>query len=248
MKLFIGVVFLTIFFGVAGYSKAPIRVMIDPGHGGEDHGAQFQGIQEKNIALAVAKDLFSYLEKDRRFVPLLTREKDDFVPLVNRPEKAVNAKADIFISIHANSSPIIEAKGTEFYFENQVASNDESELLANRENNSKLKNSLESDPKSDIENIISDLHHHEHMMMSEELCQALLDTFRKHIKIKTRSIRQAPFHVLSAPMPSTLIELGFISNPDEARWLSDGQVQKKLAFAIYLGLKRFKEKLDKIHK
>jgi len=248
MKIKFLFVFALAFLSFRAFGRQPIRVMIDPGHGGEDHGAQYQGIEEKDVALAVSQELFKLLGADKNFVPLLTRNKDEFIPLTARPEKAISAKADIFVSIHANSSPAMEARGTEFYFENQVASNEESELLANRENSSKIKSPTGPDENSDLENIISDLHHHEHMVMSEKLCQVLLETFRKEIKIKTRAIRQAPFHVLSAPMPSTLIELGFISNPNEAHWLAQSDVQHKLALAIYSGLRRFKEKLDKIHK
>jgi len=223
--------------------------MIDPGHGGDDHGAQLDTIQEKNIALSVGLELYQLLLKDKRFVPLLTRDKDEFIVLANRPEKAIKEKADVFVSIHANSSPISTARGTEFYFENQVATDEETQLLANRENNVKaLKGTLTPDQKTDLENIMTDLNHHEHMIMSQQLSQLLLESFQGHLKIKTRAIRQAPFHVLSVPMPSTLIELGFVSNPEEARWLATSEIQKKMARAIYAGLKRFKEKLDKVHK
>jgi len=240
---------LIVFFQFSFALATPVRVMIDPGHGGEDHGAQYQEIKEKTVALGVALELKKLLSADKNFVPLMTREGDDFVSLSARPEKAINSKADLFVSIHANSSPALEAKGTEFYFENQVASNEETELLANRENNSKnVKGNSVPDQNTDLENIMTDLNHHEHMILSQQLCQLLLEAFQQQIKIKTRSIRQAPFHVLLAPMPSALIELGFISNPGEARWLNESVTQYKMAKAIYSGLRRFKEKLDKTHK
>jgi N-acetylmuramoyl-L-alanine amidase len=231
------------------FGSQPIRVMIDPGHGGDDHGAQLEGIQEKNIALNVGLELNRLLSKDKGFTPLLTRDKDEFVVLANRPEQAIREKADVFVSIHANSSPISKARGTEFYFENQVATDEETQLLANRENNVKaLKGTDTPDQKTDLENIMTDLNHNEHMMMSQQLSQLLLESFQGRLNIKTRAIRQAPFHVLSVPMPSTLIELGFVSNPEEAKWLAKPDTQKKMAKAIYSGLKRFKEKLDKVHK
>jgi N-acetylmuramoyl-L-alanine amidase len=231
------------------WASAPTRVMIDPGHGGDDHGAQLENIQEKTIALNVGLELNKLLLKDKRFVPLLTRDKDEYILLAARPDKAVKEKADVFVSIHANSSPISKARGTEFYFENQVATDEETQLLANRENNVKaLKGSGDPDEKTDLENIMTDLGHNEHMMMSQQLSQILLESFQGRLNIKTRAIRQAPFHVLSVPMPSTLIELGFVSNPEEAHWLAKPEVQKKMARAIYAGLKRFKEKLDKVHK
>jgi N-acetylmuramoyl-L-alanine amidase len=223
--------------------------MIDPGHGGDDHGAEFNEIEEKNIALNVGLALQKLLKKDSKFVPLMTRDQDTFVALADRPEKAIQEKADIFISIHANSSPIAKAKGTEFYFENQVASDEDTQLLANRENTIVIqKGATAPDSKTDLENIMTDLGHNEHMVLSQELCRILLESFQSQLAVKTRAIRQAPFHVLSVSMPSTLIELGFVSNPEEAHWLAKKDVQKKMAVAIYTGLKRFKEKLDKVHK
>jgi N-acetylmuramoyl-L-alanine amidase len=226
---------------------APVRVMIDPGHGGDDEGAAFGDVKEKEITLNVAKKLLHILSRDRNFVPYITRTNDEFIPLSVRNAKAESAHAEVFISIHANSSPVASARGTEFYFENQVATDEETQLLANRENTVKnQKGQALPDEKTDVESILTDLNHNEHMMMSQHLSQNLLESFQKNMKIKTRAIRQAPFRVLSVTMPATLIELGFISNEKEAHWLAEDSNQEKMAHTIYKGLKTFKEKLDKV--
>lgn len=224
-----------------------LKVVIDPGHGGEDEGACQNQIQEKKVALNVGLELSRLLDADPAFKPLLTRRKDEFVPLDVRSQVAENEKADIFISIHANSSLVKQARGTEFYFENQNATDEESLFLANRENNIKSPKNKEGSDANDLKNILSDLAHSNHMVLSSQLSQQLLESFQKDLNIKTRAIRQAPFHVLSVTMPATLIELGFISNPTEAHWLSQSKTQRAMARAIYNGLKTFKEKLDKIH-
>src|SRR3984957_14115490 len=93
------------------HASQPIRVMIDPGHGGDDHGAQLEDIKEKNIALSVGLELNRLLQKNKGFIPLLTRDQDKFVVLADRPEMAIKEKADVFVSIHANSSPVASARG-----------------------------------------------------------------------------------------------------------------------------------------
>jgi N-acetylmuramoyl-L-alanine amidase len=242
------ILLLVLFFTTPFALASPVRVMIDPGHGGDDDGAAYGSIKEKIITLSVGKKLLRILNHDRNFIPFITRTNDEFIPLPARNTKAENVHADVFVSIHANSSPIQSAKGTEFYFENQVATDEETELLANRENTVKNQKGQDStDQKTDLQNILTDLNHTEHMMMSQQLSQNLLEAFQKNLQIKTRAIRQAPFHVLSVTMPATLIELGFISNEKEANWLAEDATQEKMAHAIYRGLKTFKEKLDKVH-
>lgn len=225
----------------------PVRVMIDAGHGGEDEGASQNGVKEKDVTLKVALELNRLLKKDARFEPSLTRDRDETLSLGDRTDKAVRMKADVFVSIHANSSPVASAKGTEIYFENQIPTDEESQLLANRENNLAASPKDTKEKNSDLANILTDLAHNEHMVLSEQLSQELLTSFQREFNIKTRAIRQAPFRVLAPNIPATLIELGFISNTAEAKWLAQPDQQKKMAKAIYKGLKAFKEKLDKVH-
>jgi N-acetylmuramoyl-L-alanine amidase len=225
-----------------------VTVMIDPGHGGEDDGAFHFDVKEKNVALKVALELKQLLLKDGRFVPTLTRETDVFVPLDDRSRLAEEQKADVFISIHANSNNSKRVRGTEFYFENQIATDEESLFLANRENSSRQDPSSTPGPTGhnpDLANILSDLARTDHLVMSQQLSQHLLESFQKTLNVKTRALRQAPFRVLSVTMPATLIELGFLSNETEAKWLNDATTQQMLARSIYDGIRAFKEKLDK---
>src|ERR1035437_6359211 len=111
-----------------------LNVMIDPGHGGRDHGAVKNGILEANITLKVGLKLFDLLKKDRRFHVQLTRSNDDSISLYRRAQMAKSKKADVFLSVHVNSSPDLHAKGAEFYFQNQLPPDQESMFLAHREN------------------------------------------------------------------------------------------------------------------
>src|ERR1035437_6847281 len=113
---------------------ASLTVMIDPGHGGRDHGAVKNGVFESNITLNVSRQLRDLLKKDRRFQVLLSRDEDTSVSLYRRAVLAKTKKADIFLSIHVNSSPDLRAKGVEFYFQNQLAPDQESMFLAHQEN------------------------------------------------------------------------------------------------------------------
>lgn len=226
--------------------------MIDPGHGGEDFGAQVGSISEKSITLEVGLKLKKLLIEDPRFVTVLTRERDVYVHLDDRKARAKKEAVDIFISIHVNSSPMKKARGVEFYFENQVASDEESMLLANRENT--IKEAAKDKPaKADggdpvLETILTDLAHNKHLVMSEQLSELLLKSFGREFVSKPRGLRQAPFRVLSVDAPASLIELGFITNPFEAKWLNDPVNQTRMAKAIYNAVVSFKEQLDKVRK
>jgi len=238
------------------HAAAPLRVIVDPGHGGEDMGANRGKYREKDISLSVATELARLLNDDKRFSAFMTRRRDEAVALAERSQLAVDHKGDIFVSIHCNSSPAsLTVRGAEFYFENQNPTDEESLFLASRENEALEKHS-ENDvgkaekagpgEKEDLGNILKDLAHNNHIQMSSELAKEMLQAFNREHKLKTRTIRQAPFHVLSAvDMPSTLVELGFISTPEEAEWLARPETQKRMARALYEGLVKFKEKLDK---
>jgi N-acetylmuramoyl-L-alanine amidase len=232
--------------GSSAVNSPPVRVMIDPGHGGEDDGAVVKGVREKDVTLKVGLELKKLLSRDSKFHAMITRDHDRYVPLNERSQMAVDDKADVFVSIHCNSSTEPKAHGTEFYFENQVPTDEESMQLAAKENNVKPENSGGATAsESDVNNILSDLVHNEHLFMSQQLAQNLLESFQKEFNVRTRAIRQAPFRVLLVTMPATLVELGFITNPAEEKWLTDPDVQKQMARSLYQGLKHFKEKLDK---
>ena len=256
--------FATTFSTDIAWGRAPIRVTIDPGHGGDDDGTVRKApkgvIKEKEITLKIAQELERILEKDRNFKPFMTRTSDVFVSLEGRSQKALENKADVFVSIHVNSSPAEKARGAEFYFQNQVPTDEESLLVANRENaarSTKAQSRPQGQPSAtpaqvgdsslDVAMIVGDLAHSDHMVLSEQLSTVMLEAFQAEQKVKTRVIRQAPFHVLAVNAPSTLIEVGFLTNDKDFSWLTQADTPKSMAKTIYKGLKKFKEKLDKAH-
>lgn len=234
-------------------SAAPMTVILDPGHGGVDHGAVRSEQRESDITLAVAKKVFVLLKKDKRLVPVLTREGNQFVSLNERAKIAKAKKADLFLSIHVNSSPDAKARGAEFYFQNQLPPDEESMLLAHRENSEDgvgapipydflEKNSY----PADVSSIVGDLLDSDRVMRSSQLSKALKLQWRGSKKSKNNSVRQAPFFVLSRmTTPSSLLELGFITNAGDLAELTNSQAQNRMAEDIVRGLYAYKESMDK---
>lgn len=230
-----------------------MTVIIDPGHGGIDDGAVRSKHKEADITLEVSRRLNTLLNKDRSFKTLMTRESDKSVSLNERAQLARAKKADIFISIHVNSSPDAKAHGAEFYFQNQLPPDEESMLLAHRENSaddaSGLKGYAYLEKNSfpaDVNAIVGDLLDGDRVLRSSQLSKALKISWRGSKKSKTNSIRQAPFYVLSQmTVPSSLVELGFITNGDDLAELTSEESQQRMAEDIYRGLKSYKNSVDK---
>lgn len=238
---------------VAQAWAAPMTVIVDPGHGGIDDGAVRQNTKEADITLNVGRKLFDLLKKDKAFKPVLTREGDRSISLNERAQVARQRKADVFLSIHVNSSPDNKAHGAEFYFQNQLPPDEESMLLAHRENSEDgggaripysylEKNSL----PNDVSTIVGDLLDGDRVLRSSMLSKSLKLSWRGSKKSKTNSIRQAPFYVLSQmTVPSSLVELGFITNAADLQELTSEASQKRMAEDIYRGLKSYKDAVDK---
>ncbi len=230
-----------------------MTVMVDPGHGGVDDGAVRQGRKESEITLNVAKKLHSLLAKDRAFKPLLTRDSDRSVSLSERARLAHERKADVFVSIHVNSNPDAKAHGAEFYFQNQLPPDEESMMLAHRENSEDESDKRAPYPyleknsyPSDVASIVGDLLDGDRVLRSSQLSKSLKMNWRGSKKSKTNSIRQAPFYVLSQmTVPSSLVELGFITNANDLADLTSEASQQRMAEDIYRGLKSYKESMDK---
>lgn len=231
--------------------KKGIVVVIDPGHGGRDPGAiGHNGIKEKDIVFAISLQVRDMLKSKPGITPILTREKDIFIPLSERTEFANKQKADLFVSIHADAVPgdskrKNSTKGYKIYFLSQ-AKNDEDKLVAMREN---AVIELEEKPQnySNLQNVLIDLAGNEFLRESQDLC-ILLDlkfdsTLKKRISKLHLGVGQANFWVLNgAYMPSVLIETGFLSNPQEAKLLADKEFQKTVASAISEAVVHFTKK------
>lgn len=241
-------------------AAAPLHILIDPGHGGKDKGAVKGHWHESEIALKVAKNLAALLKQDPRFKVSMTRTGDNTLSLEKRTEIANETKADLFLSIHLNSSKDPRAHGKEFYFQNQLPVDEEAMFIANRENMEEEGASINGSmvdaatrqnerlsPQTDLRRILEDLHRNERIFLSNELSKVLYETWSSTgRKSGSRAIRQAPFFVVSnVKIPSVLIELGFLSHPTEGPQLAQESYQSELAKSLYTGLTKFKETMDK---
>lgn len=231
---------------------APLHVIIDPGHGGTDSGAVYGKAREADIALSVGKELKRLLEADPHFQVSITRENDHMLSLQERVQMAEKNKADLFLSIHANSSPDKRARGVELYFQNHLPADEETLFLAANENQMlktvEATSDASSDPtkKNDVLSIIEDLKRQDRMSSSLKLSLSLLQSFSRPLKPDQKTeanvIRQAPFYVVSRThIPSVLVELGFITNPKEAEKLVQASYQQEIAQKIYSGLRQYKK-------
>lgn len=210
-------------------------IVIDPGHGGVDPGAiGVSGIYEKHITLAAARDLKEYLEKTGRFTVHLTRDRDVFIRLRSRIEIAREKKADLFLSIHADTIRNTKVRGLSVYTLSEKASDKEAAELAERENKSDLIAGIDlSHESAEVTNILIDLAQRETMNQSARLASLLVGELKTRVKVLRNPHRFAGFAVLKAPdVPSVLIELGFLSNRDDERALRSRAHRRKVAQSI----------------
>jgi len=217
-------------------------IVIDPGHGGLEYGAKGKfGTLEKDITLAIGLRLKALIEKNLAFHVELTRDRDMDVSLENRAAMANNHRAELFISIHANSSYRSHANGSETFFLSLNASDEEARRLAYLENNSAdLDKPLASENQDDIRMILWDMAQSAYLKQSQRLAEIIQDELNSLLGTKDRGIKQAPFKVLTGvACPAVLVESAFISNPQEERDLARGAFQENVAQAIYRGLVRY---------
>jgi N-acetylmuramoyl-L-alanine amidase len=219
-------------YGTAG---KPL-VVIDAGHGGHDPGAisPVSGKQEKAITLAVAKAIRDELIASGRVRVALTREDDRFLVLRERSAIARNIKADLFISIHADSAPAGEASGATVYTLSEVASDHEAQLLAARENKADVINGINLGGENrEIASILVDLAQRETMNMSANFATLLKRESTGLIPFRSDYHRMAGFAVLKAPdTPSILLEVGYVTNGNDVSRLSSTDGQARIASGI----------------
>jgi N-acetylmuramoyl-L-alanine amidase len=220
------------------------RVVIDPGHGGHDQGAVGpKGYTEKELVLDVAQRLGKLIEENMGSEVIYTRSDDTFIPLQGRTALANERKADLFISVHANSSPVAAIRGVETYYLNVTTAKDALDT-ASRENASSEKSVFE------LREIIQQITLHEKVDESKEFAnrvQASMQSFEHTYSpaSKNRGIKKAPFVVLiGANMPSILTEIGFLSNAREEALLRKAEHRQKLAEALYRGVSKYAQSLS----
>ena len=234
------IIFIAALVFVCAAQGRPLKVLVDPGHGGVDKGATRGNLKEKEIVLRIANYLIEMLTSDKNFSVHTTRDSDKFVTLEERTQLADLKKADVFVSIHVNSSPASYYKGTEIYIQNQMPANEEMQFLANRENAGAQ--SALSKPKRDIDAILYDLHHQNQIYLSSLFAKDIYKAGSKRRKSYLQ-IRQAPFYVLSEiKIPSVLVETGFVTNPQDSVRLAEPDIQKNIAEILYEGLQSYRQK------
>jgi N-acetylmuramoyl-L-alanine amidase len=217
--------------------SSTVRIFLDPGHGGKDSGAQgYFAISESKLAMRLAKRVqFELLRSSKyRGLPMeimMSRQGDEFLPLKERYLAANAWDADVFVSIHGNSSPSPKAKGFEVYFLSNEASDERTKQVVKNENDSDTKK------ESLVTNILADTKTAFHIRESSAFAESVFNAMSRIIRPNVRAVRQGPFTVLAGTdMPAVLVEVGYVSHPDEARLLGKEAYLNRVASAISSGV------------
>ena len=221
------------------------RIVVDPGHGGHDTGTIGPtGLMEKDLCLDVALRLGKIIAQRLPGADIVyTRSDDTFIPLEERTNIANEAKADLFISVHANSSHDHAARGIETYYLNLKGSPEAMEVAA-RENASS------QEGVHDLEDLVKKIARNEKIDESREFAEDIQDSLSKRIQksastVRNRGVRKAPFVVLiGADMPSILTEISFLSNPSDEKLLKKPEYRQRVAEGLYQGIASYLQSLN----
>jgi len=218
------------------------RIVIDAGHGGHDPGAQVKGLNESELTLDIALRLEELLKKEPGIEVILTRRTDDYVPLEERTAIANRENADLFLSIHANASRSVMARGVETYFLS-FAATAEAEAVAAREN------SANAGDMHKLPDIIKAIALNDKVGESRDLAgmvqEAMVSRLRRSNKdLRNLGVKKAPFVVLiGAGMPSVLAEVSFITNKQEQQLLKTNAYKDRIAEALHAAVMRYRRSL-----
>ncbi|MCF7530326.1 N-acetylmuramoyl-L-alanine amidase [Neisseria lisongii] len=221
-------------------NRRPI-IMLDPGHGGEDPGAISQnGIREKDIVLSIAREAKKRLEA-MGYAVYMTRNEDIFIPLGVRVAKARSRRADVFVSIHADSFTSPTARGTGVYILNpNGASSAAAKFLAQTQNNADAIGGVRTSGNPNVDNVILDMTQTATMRDSRKLGQYVLTELGKLNQLHKGRVDEANFAVLRAPdIPSILVETAFLSNPVEESLLASAAFRQQCAQSISQGIQKY---------
>ncbi len=220
-----------------------VTIAIDAGHGGEDPGAKGQmGTFEKNITLAIARDLKAQIDEQPSMRAVLIRDADYFIALGERVNRARRLRADLFVSIHADAFVKPDARGSSvFTLSEKGATSTAARWLAKRENAADLIGGIDlSVADSRVKQVLFDLSQTATLNDSLKLARAVLREIKGVNALHKRQVEQAGFAVLKAPdIPSILVETAFITNPQEEQRLRSDSYRAEMAGAILAGIKRF---------
>jgi len=221
----------------------PLVVAIDAGHGGQDPGAIGPtGKREKDVTLAMARELARQINATPGLKAFLVRDSDVFIPLPMRAQRARAAKADIFVSIHADAAENRNARGSSVYvLSTKGASSQRARWLADKENAADLVGGVRlQQTETVLANVLLDLAQSGHMRASEDAAHHVLGGLKRVGNNHKPNIERANFAVLrTADMPAMLVETAFISNPEEERRLTDPAFQRKVAGAVLDGINTY---------
>ena len=215
------------------------RIVIDPGHGGHDSGTTGPGgIEEKQVVLDVALRLGKLLKQRLGADVIFTRDNDTFIPLETRTAIANKAQADLFLSIHANSSPDSSARGVETYYLNFTTSPDALEVAARE-------NAVSNESIHELSDLVKKITLKDKIDESREFAADVQKSLYDNLEegnpgLRDRGIKKAPFVVLiGANMPSILAEISFLTNSDDARELQQPAYRQRIAESLYRGVSRY---------
>lgn len=236
-------VFPLLFLSLSASAAGPL-VVLDPGHGGNQEGAaSVSGWKEKTLALELAMRVKDALEKTVKAKVRLTREKDTLLGLNERVKWANDQKPDLFLSIHANSMPTralrLKTSGIETYFLSAAGSSEQAKKVAAREN-AEIPGATKGPGGDTLAFILADLQRAETHQDSSRLAYLVHEKLIGATGAPDRGVQQAPFYVLMGlQAPAVLVEVGFISHPEEGVRLAEAEYQAKLAQAIADGVQVF---------
>lgn len=233
--------------GVSPPEPTVNTIVIDPGHGGRDSGAIGQsGAKEKDIVLDIGLRLQRLIEETLGMKVVMTRTEDVFVPLESRTMIANRHRADFFISLHVNAAPRSRAVGFETYFLSREPSDLNAKASAVRENTALNLEGVGQEAQRGLRSVLWDLTQTLYIKESSELAELLLNELGRSLQVDNRGVKSAPFFVLiGAAMPSVLVEVAFITNPDEEHKLEQDTYRQQVAQALLAGIAKFKARYEK---
>jgi len=221
------------------------RIVIDAGHGGHDTGTIGPtGLMEKDLCLDVALRLGKLIQQKLPGTDVVyTRSDDTFIPLEERTNMANEARADLFVSIHANSSPDHGARGVETYYLNLKGSPEAMEVAARE-------NAASDHGVHDLQDLVKQITRTEKIDESRELAEDIQDSLSRRVQktakpVRNRGVRKAPFVVLiGADMPSILTEISFLSNPADEALLKKPEHRQRIAEGVYQGMANYLQNMN----
>lgn len=227
--------------GIRPTEQPGIRtIVLDPGHGGKDVGALgTNGLMEKDATIALCRKLAASLASKLGTRVVLTRDEDAAVSLDQRTAIANQYKADLFLSVHLNAAVVKGAKGSETYFLSLEASDELARKAA------EVENATHANPSADLNLILWDLAQQEYLQESSRFAQAIQEEMNAASGVQNRGVKQAPFKVLvGATMPAALVEVAFITNPEEEAKIQSGEFQDHLVEALTRAVQRYKTEYE----